>query len=265
MFFFNFDQDKLEDYYLAYFDILGYKSYFENENDPYEFLTVIQSAIEDMKKGVNITYSLNNVDIGFRAYSDNFLFYIKHQNNELEAIAALSYLISLIQRRLLEKYSLLIRGGITRGNFYVESDFIFGKGLIDVYNLENHSAKYPRVILNKQKGMFSPITIQVLENSGYITRDSDDYYFIQYLTALGEDDNYSTIRANIKKLVNTNCRYRNTTDLNKISEKEKLITKYLWLVTRYNDFCKKSESKIEEIDFYTTINQRVLKTEVICQ
>lgn len=263
MFFFNFEQEKLENYYLAYFDILGYKSYFENENDPYEFLTVIQSAIEDMKKGVNITYTLNNENIGFRAYSDNFLFYIKEQNNELNAIAALSYLISLIQRRLLEKYSLLIRGGITKGTFYVGSDFIFGKGLIDVYTLENQYAKYPRVILDKQKGIFSSSTIQALENSGYIAKDTDDYYFIQYLTALGENDNYSTIRSNIKKLVNTNCRYRNTVDSSKILEKEKLITKYLWLVTRYNDFCEKT--KIKKIDFYTTINQRVLRTEVICQ
>ena len=50
MFFFNFEEDKLKNYYLAYFDILGYKSYFENEKDPYEFLTVIEDALNDVKK-----------------------------------------------------------------------------------------------------------------------------------------------------------------------------------------------------------------------
>ena len=29
MFFFNFEEDKLKNYYLAYFDILGYNNYFD--------------------------------------------------------------------------------------------------------------------------------------------------------------------------------------------------------------------------------------------
>ena len=182
MFFFNFKQDELEDYYLVYFDILGYKSYFENESDPYDFLSVIQSAIEDMKKSVNITHSLNDVDVRFRAYSDNFLFYIKHENNELGAMAALSFLTQQIQRRLLEKYSILIRGGITIGKFYVNKDFIFGKGLIDVYTLENKFAVYPRnsiylyddhfVITYNYKGQSKTVTFEELNSSPLTSKGS---------------------------------------------------------------------------------------------
>ena len=198
MFFFNFKQDELQDYYLAYFDILGYKSYFENESDPYDFLSVIQSAIEDMKKSVNNTLLLNDVDVKFRAYSDNFLFYIKHENNELGAMAALSFLTQQIQRRLLEKYSILIRGGITIGKFYVNEDFIFGKGLIDVYTLENKFAVYPRIILDNKNKKFSVAVLETLERRGYISKDEDDFYYVQFFDTFGKDNDDTILRANIK-------------------------------------------------------------------
>ena len=265
MFFFNFKQDELQDYYLAYFDILGYKSYFENESDPYDFLSVIQSAIEDMKKSVNITLSLNDVDVKFRAYSDNFLFYIKHENNELGAMAALAFLTQQIQRRRLEKYSILIRGGITIGKFYVNKDFIFGKGLIDVYTLENKFAVYPRIILDNKNKKFSASVLEALERQGYISKDEDDFYYVQFFDSFGKDNDDTILRANIKKLVNTTCRYRNLTDPSKILEREKLITKYLWLVTRFNKYCETHKNSNAKIEFHTTINLKVLKTEVVCK
>lgn len=165
MFFFNFEEDKLKNYYLAYFDILGYKSYFENEKDPYEFLTVIEDALNDVKKGVNITQTLNKVKIGFRVYSDNFLFYIKQDYDELSAIASFAYLLSLIQRRLLEKYSLLIRGGISKGKFFYNEELLFGKGLIDVYTLESKFAIYPRIIIDNSENLFSKETLSTLYNA----------------------------------------------------------------------------------------------------
>ena len=45
MFFFNFKQDELQDYYLAYFDILGYKSYFEKCLESFLNISNIKSKI----------------------------------------------------------------------------------------------------------------------------------------------------------------------------------------------------------------------------
>ena len=255
---------KLENYYLAYFDILGYKSFFEKGKDPYAFLSVIQNAIEDMKKDTKIPQLLNNVNVGFKAYSDNFLFYIKDDDNQLQAIAALSYLIQQIQRRLLEKYSILIRGGITKGEFYVNMDFVFGKGIINVYALESNFPIYPRIILD-EKNIFSIDTLKSLEDRGFISKDEDNLYYIQYLNGMGQDDNYATIKANIKRLVNSVCRYRNIVDPKKIEEKERQITKYLWVVTRFNTFCEASNQQENKINFCTEINYNVLKTEVTCK
>lgn len=265
---FFFDEEikdnQLKNYYLAYFDILGYKSYFEDEkNDPYEFLLVIKDSFEDIKKGVNITQSLNQIDIKYRVFSDNFLFYVEDTYDELEVLVSFSYLISLIQRRLLEKYSLLIRGGITKGKFFVNDDLLFGKGLIDVYTLENELAIYPRVIVDKRANVFSDEILKSLENNGFITKDVDDFYFIQYLSALGELS-CDAIKINIKKMVN-NCRYRTTTDIKIINQKERLISKYLWLITRFNSFMDTKKDFDNKIEFDTKINSRVLKVEVTCK
>lgn len=261
-FFFDFDTI-IQDYYLAYFDILGYKSFFKNDENPYDFLNVIHGVMDDIHAGVDIAHSISSAEIGIRAYSDNILFYIKDEDNELQAMSALSYLISLTQRRLLEKYSLLIRGGITKGKFYPSNEFVFGKGLIDVYELESKIAIYPRVILSKN--IFSVETIKALEHSGYISKDSDDFYFIQYMNALGKEDNYETIRKNIKTLINRNCRYKNAVEKEVISDREKLISKYSWLITRYNSFCENSNLKEYQIDYETYINSKVLKTEIKCK
>ncbi len=265
-FFFNDEikENQLKNYYLAYFDILGYKSYFEDEkNDPYEFLMVIKDAFEDVKKGVNLTQSLNNVDIKYRVYSDNFLFYVEEQDNELEVLVAFSYLISLIQRRLLEKHSLLIRGGITKGKFFVNDDLLFGKGLIDVYTLESEMAIYPRVIIDKKADLFTNKTLEFLIENGFLSKDVDDYYYIQFLSTLGEIT-YDTIKANIKRLVN-NCRYRTTLDSKIINQRERLISKYLWLITRYNSFMDEKKNSENKIDYEIKVNPRVLKVEVTCK
>ena len=254
--FFFFDQP--QECYLAYFDILGYKSFFESKDfDASTFFDTINSALEDVKKGINIESSLNHIDIKYRVYSDNFLFYIEDNDNEQQALIALSRLVSLIQKRLLEKYSLLIRGGITKGDFRFNKELIFGKGLIDVYTLESTKAIYPRVIFSNDT--FVKDTLEYLKNEGFIEKDEDGYYYVQFLYQTGTEVSYEILARNITKLVNINCRYKNLTDTKKIAEKEKLITKYLWLVTRFNSYATNTTCKI---GYDISVNPRVLKFEI---
>ena len=48
MFFFNFEKDKLKNYYLAYFDILGYNNYFDKVqlvDEKIDFITTVHSKL----------------------------------------------------------------------------------------------------------------------------------------------------------------------------------------------------------------------------
>ena len=269
MYFFFFDEEgksELKEYYVAYFDILGYKAYFEDENiDENSFLHTISDCIEDVKKGVRIAQNLNmnEIKIDYRVYSDNFLFYIDGEVEELKALTAFSYLLSLIQHRLLEKHSILLRGGVTRGKFYAGKEFIFGKALINAYKLENEEAVYPRIIFGKN--CFAKQTIEALVGADNILHDKDEYYYINFFSCLAGTENEKSLKENITKLTNINSRYRNTTDLKKIHERERLIAKYLWLITRYNEYCEKRKRGENVIVYKTEINKRVLKVEVSCK
>ena len=131
--------------------------------------------------------------------------------------------------------------------------------------MENKFAVYPRIILDNKNKKFSSFVLEALERQGYISKDEDDFYYVQLFDSFGKDSDDTILRTNIKKLVNTTCRYRNLTDPSKILEREKLITKYLWLVTRFNKYCETHKNSNAKIEFHTTINLKVLKTEVVCK
>ena len=63
-----------------------------------------------------------------------------------EPVRVLTFLqdVSDIQRGFIAGYGLFLRGGIKRGTLSVNSDYIFGQGLIDVVEIEENIAIYPR-------------------------------------------------------------------------------------------------------------------------
>ena len=117
---FEKDNQDLKDYYIAYFDILGYKSFFDNkDNNHVGFLENILHSIYDIKN--KIAEKENMVqNIQLKVYSDNFLLCVPSDTvPEYTALYYLSKLLKNIQITLLEKYSILVRGGITKGEFFI--------------------------------------------------------------------------------------------------------------------------------------------------
>ncbi len=56
--------------------------------------------------------------------------------------------LAYIGALLIEK-GILFRGGLTIGNIiHNENGTVFGQALIDAYQLETKSAKYPRIVLS---------------------------------------------------------------------------------------------------------------------
>ena len=90
------------------------------------------------------------------------------------------YTILEIQFQL-SSMGIFIRGGITLKELYTGKNFIYGKGIIDAYHIENKIAIYPRVVIDKELIKF--INNQVL---GEIDAMSD------IVNALGYDINNIT-------------------------------------------------------------------------
>ena len=153
----NKQPEPIKEYYIAYFDLLGYKEFFKTHPDKVgDFLQVIHEAVSntiDYIQEVNssrIEAEIANLFIRKKVFSDNILLCLETTTTEIEYPRFLTFLaiIADIQRHFILRYGLSLRGGVTIGELSFNEDFVFGKGLIDVVALEE-TAIYPRIIMDK--------------------------------------------------------------------------------------------------------------------
>lgn len=145
-------------YYIAYMDILGYSDYIEKHPDKVnEYLSIITTAIEKIKRNVESLTNIGkdgfkvDINIKCKTFSDNVLLCLEQRDGENEMSRLIPFLISVasIQRGLVIEHGLLMRGGVTIGDLFINDDFVFGKGLIDVVNLEKQ-AENPCIIVSDE-------------------------------------------------------------------------------------------------------------------
>jgi len=147
----------IKEYYIAYFDLLGYKNFFEtNPEKAGEFLNTIHKAIQNTKAHIQEVHSspivggVGQVSIQTKIFSDNILLCLERSSTPMEYLRFLTFIaiVADIQRNFILQYDLFLRGGITIGTLSFNDDFIFGQGLIDAVALEE-TAKYPRIIIGQ--------------------------------------------------------------------------------------------------------------------
>jgi len=147
--------NKIKDYYIAYFDILGYRKFFENNPDKAEeFLSMIHSVVNKTMDSfiplpdISFLKDIFNYEIEIKIFSDNFLICMEVKNHRFEKarIAAFLMTLSNIQRGFVNEYGLFVRGGICIGQISFNKDFVFGEGIIKVVEMEE-KANYPRIVV----------------------------------------------------------------------------------------------------------------------
>lgn len=264
-------QKRLKNYYIAYFDILGYKDFLEeNETDIIEFLEANISIAKEVVCKTNEIVSKFNFII--KSFSDNYIILLEDncQNDGYQEVIALSYLVAIFQLRFLEKYSILIRGCITKGKAFIDSNIVFGDGLIRAVSME-HYAKFPRIIIDKER-----IDNKVCEDlcEKCISLDEDNEYYVNFFEIIGMvifseeffSENISEllnrIKHNIESLVTKYCKYpKDINDINKLQKSQKLISKYVWLLSKFNRYCE-----IYEPEYYIkhlfVLNERTMNCEI---
>ena len=127
-------QKCMREYYIAYFDILGYKAFFAENSNVNVLLLAIEEIVSQAKlhtvaiQELPLLSTFLQVNLQVKAFSDNFLLSIEVSDSPLEGVRLMMLLeiIAAIQRVCLQKFGLLMRGGITRGPLVITEDFIFG-------------------------------------------------------------------------------------------------------------------------------------------
>lgn len=172
------------EYYIAFIDILGFKELIKSKTceDLYKILTTkMKKPLSDFSKGA--TSVINMDDIKMQVMSDSICFFIEcNKRNSLVGLIATCAYFQVELLRLHEP--ILSRGAIVQGDLYADAHAVFGPGFVKAYQMEEYSAKYPRIILTKS-------TIDdALGNSDedvadYIPQtvfcDFDEFYVVDYL------------------------------------------------------------------------------------
>lgn len=189
---------EFSEYYVAYFDVLGYKDAFKKSEDvSAKLVDAIEFSIGMMKDIVSIVNTpIDNLTeetpkIEYKIFSDNVLICCKNTNDTLSTLSLVSFLrlVATIQRVFFERPLLIVRGGITKGPLYLTNDFVGGKALIDAVELES-TAVYPRIvvadcILNEldsfkmQNGLFKSLVDASCQD--LLVKDVDDKTFLNYI------------------------------------------------------------------------------------
>lgn len=152
------EPNRIQDYYIAYFDILGYKDFFEHHSEKVpELLKSIHEAIQRTKNHLSIANQspilnvVGKIDIRYKIFSDNFFLCMEVNNGKDEQIRLLAFLqiIADIQRGFVNEYELFVRGSILKGQVSFNADYVFGQGLIDAVQMEG-KAQYPRIVIAKE-------------------------------------------------------------------------------------------------------------------
>ena len=236
-----------EDYYIAYFDVLGYKYLIQ---DTYWFMLlmrILKMGISCLNDSVNEPdkNSSSALEVKYKVFSDNILICSKENWSGVFNKAV------ILQKDLI-KQGVFIRGGMCYGKLYFDDDFIGGQGLIKAVDLENE-AKFPRIIIDET--FISNINVPVNEAFGtsvaydekcsrrfidYLTHDYGvcQYYQGQWaeLATLLIEHQYR-IRWNIANCNKNIEMHKN--DAHCIKQWRNILEKYEWCKNYHNDFCTK--------------------------
>ena len=170
---------EFSEYYVAYFDVLGCRSYFEGrEEATLEFLRKLKGMIDCSRRSaqiINASKTLNllpEMKIHYKIFSDNVTLYIKVTKSPLEIVRLLTFLqtITELQRDVLFDYGLLLRGGVTVGKLYSDETLIIGRALISAVELEEKGV-YSRILIDNSVDAAISALINNLFPNDYITKD----------------------------------------------------------------------------------------------
>lgn len=164
---------KTTKHYIAYIDILGYKDFLKNKPEESEqYLQTILDAVKRVKGNVSSFQNAANMfqidgDLKLKIFSDNIMLCLSVGNDEEEIQRAIVFLLEVasIQRGLILEHGLLVRGGITIGELFINEDIVFGQGLVEAVELESKT-EFPCIAVSEGTQKFL---------SGLLLNVTDEY------------------------------------------------------------------------------------------
>lgn len=173
------DKISTSEYYIALLDLLGMKEIIVHDKNN-ENLNKIKNIYESWSRiGRPSPGSFfNNIKIKF--FSDNVIIAIDATCDKAVDIL-LEFVANIAEHFLVCGYK--PRGGVCKGDLYIDNTFVWGAGLVSAYLMENEEAFYPRIILSPEVAQSASKYL----SETMITIDEDEKTYLNYLKAWGQN------------------------------------------------------------------------------
>jgi hypothetical protein len=211
------------------------RSNFSHDSEPQPDGSVthkLQPAISTFSDHIVMSYPVGRMD------SDEF--------EMMVIISQIERAVSVIASGALA-LGFLIRGGVAFGKLYHSNGVVFGKGMIEAFELESKTAFYPRVVLSH-----SLINHSAFPDSDlHIRKDFDgvlciDYFFGMLFRSSQPGDNFQrnvkTWFEHVVPLIKSNI--TNLTQSGKLQQR----AKWVWFLNTFAAALERKQKAVESLD-----------------
>lgn len=225
---------KTKEYLVAYIDILGAKKKIIEEKED-EYLNKVKGIYDFALKQLNASQGVKD-NIKVSIFSDNIIIASEPKSDISDDIhnSILNFFlfVAFFQLRALGD-NFLLRGGITKGAFHINNDFVWGKALLVANELEEKIAIYPRILIDTNASLLLESIEYPFGGQKKVSTllDEDGLTFLDYLynaEVLLESKNKNLLdmlRTNLKNDINLHC------------GDSRIMEKLLWHKNYFNTFC----------------------------
>ncbi len=256
------NENKYQNCLVSFFDLLGFTQLINDWSSGAIFETLrIFSA-------TNSDHSLEQGRVKTFQFSDSIIRKCHVHPHPDDEIGMYSPLISeinsiaLIQFEMACWYGIFMRGGLTFGEIYSDSDMAFGPAIVEAYILESKNAIYPRILVQNRliesldefrslsvpgnKAMLNLVDSGNIEDAGLeftkmlleecLLKDNNNDIFLDYLGMNIKGADLTFLSSHKNSIINE----YNQTNKNTVREK------YVWL-KEYHNFCVLEHPSCREI------------------
>jgi hypothetical protein len=223
---------------LIYMDVLGCKNLIKEEKDN-EILKFFYRYYE-MVKSQAIYRRLYEPERKVKIFSDNIIIAeeFNHLTIKKEWIGKIlnSFLKRVVQSSqfYLLITGLYVRGAVHLGDLYIDETFVYGKSLLEAYEIETNVAKYPRVVLSPEFIQVFNDHIEQLISEKILAKDFDGQIYVDYFDFEGDDGGrFPVLLEQIRNSIMWSYQ--------KSNHDARVQKKIQWVIEKFNQECLRSD------------------------
>jgi hypothetical protein len=171
---------------LVYLDIMGFKDMIEESAaDPTKIDLIIQT-LRRMRRQAEIKMpGVHGAKTKTKTQSFSDLIvratYPQPSQSLIQQISAECWLLAAVQGDLVVSHGVLLRGGMCLSHLYMDDDLVFGPALVTSYQLGEHVAMFPRIVIDPAIMAVEKQNPMTDLSNTFIGRGEDGAYFLDYL------------------------------------------------------------------------------------